>query len=336
MKIVVLAGGVGGARFVRGVREAVRRAAAASALASAELDVIVNTGDDWWLAGLRIAPDHDSLLYTLSGQNDEVRGWGRVGESERVSAELQAHGVTPDWFTLGDLDLGTHIARTAWLRSGLTPSQVSARLQERWPLGVTLHPATDDEVDTHVVLTTGERLHFQEWWTRHRAAVPAARFEQQNLEAARPSPGALAALAAADVVLIAPSNPVVSIGTILAVPGMREAVLNAGSARSVHLAAAPIVGVSPIIAGAAVRGMADACLTAIGVATDAAAVARHYGARSHGGLLDAWLVGVEDESLVARLRADGFAAAAVPLWMHDLDTAAALAVAALGTVAASS
>jgi len=323
MRIVVLAGGVGGARFVRGVREAVLRSAEDAPLANAAIDVIVNTGDDWWLAGLRIAPDHDSLLYTLSGQNDEVRGWGRVGETERVSAELHAHGVTPDWFMLGDLDLGTHIARSAWLRSGLTPSEVSQRLQARWPLGVTLHPATDDEVDTYVVTTDGDRMHFQEWWTRHRAALPAARFEQENLSAARPSPGALAALAAADVVLIAPSNPVVSIGTILSIPGMRDAVLSADGGL------APIVGVSPIIAGAAVRGMADACLTAIGVETDAAAVARHYGARSSGGLLDSWLVGLEDESLVASLRAEGFSAAAVPLWMRDLDTAAALAEAAL-------
>ncbi len=325
MKIVVLAGGVGGARFVRGVREAVHRAAPDAALAKAAIDVIVNTGDDWWLAGLRIAPDHDSLLYTLSGQNDEVRGWGRVGETERVSAELQAHGVTPDWFTLGDLDLGTHIARTAWLRSGFTPSEVSARLQARWPLGVTLHPATDDEVDTYVVTTAGDRMHFQEWWTRHRAALPAERFEQEGIADARPSPGALAALAAADVVLIAPSNPVVSIGTILSVPGMREALLSAGSDSGL----APIVGVSPIIAGAAVRGMAEACLRAIGVDTHAAAVARHYGARSSGGLLDAWLVGLEDESTIAGLRADGIAASAVPLWMRDLDTSAALAAAAL-------
>lgn len=316
----MLAGGVGGARFVRGLREAVRRWHPDSSI-----DVVVNTGDDWWLAGLRITPDLDSMLYTLSGQNDEVRGWGRVGESERVSAELQAYGVTPEWFTLGDLDLGTHIARSAWLRAGLTPSEVVARLQERWDLGgVRLHPATDHEIDTHVWVAsdTGaeEDMHFQEWWTRYRAQVPALRFEQRGIELASPSPGALAALDAADVVLIAPSNPVVSIGTILGIPGMRDAV---------RAAAAPIVGVSPIIAGSAVRGMADACLTTIGVATDAGAVARLYGPRAQGGLLDAWLVGVEDESLVAGLRADGVAAAAVPLWMRDLDTAAALADAAM-------
>lgn len=325
MRIVVLAGGVGGARFVRGLREAVRRAPVGSDLADASIDVIVNTGDDWWLAGMRITPDLDSMLYTLSGQNDEVRGWGRVGESERVSGELQAYGVTPEWFTLGDLDLGTHIARSAWLRSGLTPSEVVARLHDRWDLGgVRLHPATDQEIDTHVWVAsdTGaeEDMHFQEWWTRYRAQVPALRFEQRGIDLASPSPGALAALDAADVVLIAPSNPVVSIGTILGIPGMRDAVL---------AAAAPIVGVSPIIAGSAVRGMADACLTTIGVATDAGAVARHYGPRSAAGLLDTWLVGLEDESLVAGLRADGVAAAAVPLWMRDLDTAAALADAAV-------
>ena len=337
MRIVVLAGGVGGARFVRGLREAVRRAPVGSAISGAAIDVIVNTGDDWWLAGVRITPDLDSMLYTLSGQNDEVRGWGRVGESERVSAELQAYGVTPDWFTLGDLDLGTHIARTAWLRAGLTPSDVVERLTMRWNLGgVRLHPATDDEIDTHVWVAsdTGadEDMHFQEWWTRYRANVPALRFEQRGVDAARPSPGALAALAAADIVLVAPSNPVVSIGTILGIPGMHEAILGAGSgagnARPAS-GAAPIVGISPIIAGAAVRGMADACLSAIGVATDAGAVARHYGPRSQGGLLDAWLVGVEDELLVAELRAHGFAAAAVPLWMRDLDTSATLAEAAL-------
>lgn len=323
MRIVVLSGGVGGSRFVRGVREAIRRADA-EPWADASLDVIVNTGDDWWLAGLRIAPDHDSLLYTLSAQNDEVRGWGRVGESERVSSELHAYGVAPEWFTLGDLDLGTHIARSAWLRAGETPSDVARRLGARWQLGATLHPATDTEVDTHVVTTSGERMHFQEWWTRHRASLPVARFEQNNIVDAAPSPGALAALAAADVVLLAPSNPVVSIGTVLSVPGMRSALLSAGPSGD-----APIVGVSPIIAGAAVRGMADACLTAIGVETDAAAVGRHYGARASGGLLDAWLVGEEDAALVGELVSEGFDARAVPLWMRDLDTSAALAAAAL-------
>ncbi|MFI8595184.1 2-phospho-L-lactate transferase [Microbacterium sp. NPDC078428] len=315
MKVTVLAGGVGGARFVRGVREHARRSGDIE-----RIDVVVNTGDDWWLAGVRIWPDHDSLLYTLAGENDDERGWGRRGESERVAAELQAWGVTPPWFTLGDLDLGTHLARTAWLRAGETPSQVARRLGTRWVLGVTLHPATDDEIDTHVVVEGGDRMHFQEWWTRHRASLPAIRFEQAGIPKASPAPAALAAIAAADVILVAPSNPVVSIGPILAIPGMRDAL---------RRAPAPVVGVSGIIGGAAVRGMADSCLVAIGVETDAAAVARHYGARSRGGLLDGWLVAEEDAASAPALTADGIPSVAVPLWMRDADTSARLAADAL-------
>ncbi|WP_322411266.1 2-phospho-L-lactate transferase [Microbacterium invictum] len=315
MKITVIAGGVGGARFVRGVREHVRRSGQ-----DHTIDVVVNTGDDWWLAGLRIWPDHDSILYTLAGQNDEQRGWGRRGESERVSEELRTWGVTPEWFTLGDLDLGTHIARTAWLRAGETPSDVAGRLGARWDLGVALHPATDDEIDTHIVTPDGERLHFQEWWTRHRAQLAVARFEQQGIESARPAPAALAAIAAADVILLAPSNPVVSIGPVLEIPGIRDALATAS---------APIVGVSPIIGGAAVRGMAEACLAVIGVSADAGAVARHYGARGRGGVLDGWLVGEEDAQAVPAIDAAAIAARAVPLWMKDADTSAALAADAL-------
>lgn len=315
----MLSGGVGGARFVRGVREWARRDAAARGLVAADahqIDVIVNTGDDWWVSGLRVTPDHDSLLYTLAGQNDEVRGWGRAGESERVAPELQAWGVAPDWFTLGDLDLGVHIARTAWLRAGIPLSEIYRRLGSRWELGVTLHPATDDEIDTYVHTDGGQRLHFQEWWTRHRATLPATAFENADIERATPAPSTRAAIAAADVILLAPSNPVVSIGPILAVPGMREALA---------AAPAPIVGVSPVIGGRVVRGMADACLSAIGVRTDAAAVAAHYGPRSRGGVLDGWLVALEDADAAASVTAEGINARAVALWMRDADTSAALA-----------
>lgn len=327
MRITVLAGGVGGARFVRGVREEVGRRRRDGRVGSeASVDVVVNTGDDLWLAGVRLMPDFDSLLYALAGVNDTERGWGRAGETERVAAELREWGVGWPWFTLGDLDLGTHLARTSWLRDGLTPTQVGERLQARWPLGVRLRPATDTEVDTHVRVADPDApagtdaptrdLHFQEWWTRYRATLPALAFTQRNLDVARPAPGVTEAIAEADVVLIAPSNPVVSIGTILAIPGIREAL---------SATPAPVIGVSPIIGGAVVRGMADACLAAIGVDTDAAAVARHYGARAAGGLLDGWLVAEEDAAEVEALRADGFAARAVPLWMRDLDTSAALA-----------
>lgn len=327
MQITVLAGGVGGARFVRGVREAVtRRWPGSDGGSAASVTVIVNTGDDLWLAGLRLMPDFDSLLYALAGVNDTERGWGRAGETERVAAELREWGVGWPWFTLGDLDLGTHIARTAWLREGATVSEVAERLHTRWLLGVRLLPATDTEVDTHVVVddadTPGgeQELHFQEWWTRHRASLPAVAFRQRNIEVARPAPGVVETIARSDLVLVAPSNPVVSIGTILSIGGIPEA-----------LAAtrAPVVGVSPIIGGRVVRGMADACLPVIGVETSAEAVGRHYGPRRSGGLLDGWLVDEADAAAVAPLEKVGFVAASVPLWMRDLETSAALADAAI-------
>ena len=314
VKITVLSGGVGGARFLRGLREHVR-----SNLPGAEITAVVNTGDDMWLTGLRIAPDLDSIMYTLAGENDEVRGWGRIGETERVSGELRAYGVGWPWFTLGDLDIGTHITRSHLLREGQPLSAVTDRITSRWDLGVRLIPATGDEVETHVLVEGGE-LHFQEWWTRHRASLPALAFVQHGVEAATPAPGVLEAIAGADVVLVAPSNPVVSIGTILGIPGIRAA-LAATSAR--------VVGVSPIIAGSVVRGMADACLTAIGVETSAEAVALHYGARSSGGLLDAWLVDDTDAAALPALEAAGISARAVPLWMRDPATSAQLAADAL-------
>ena len=326
MKIAVLSGGVGGARFLRGVRAHVREAYPdGNGGSTASITAIVNTGDDMWLTGLRIAPDLDSIMYTLAGQNDEVRGWGRIGETERVSAELREYGVGWPWFTLGDLDLGTHITRSHYLRSGLTLAEATDRITARWDLGVRLLPVTNDEVETHVVVEDGASMHFQEWWTRHRAALPARAFVQVGVAAASPAPGVLEALAAADVILVAPSNPVVSIGTVLGIPGVREAVLSA---------TAPVVGVSPIIGGAVVRGMADACLTAIGVETSAAAVALHYGARASGGLLDAWLLDETDAALAPAVSAAGIRASVVPLWMRDLPTSAALAAAALAAAAA--
>lgn len=328
VRITVLSGGVGGARFVRGLRGWARQDAAhrgSAPEAVHDIRVVVNTGDDWWVSGLRVAPDHDSLLYTLSDQNDQERGWGRRGESERVAAELRAWGVAPNWFTLGDLDLGVHIARTSWLREGVPLGEVYRRLAQRWPLGVRLHPATESEIDTHVLTADGSRMHFQEWWTRHRAGVPAIGFENQAITDSRPSADALEAISTAEVLIVAPSNPVVSIGPILAIPGMAEALRSSS---------APIVGVSPVIGGRVVRGMADACLTAIGVRTDAAAIAAHYGPRASGGLLDGWLVDTSDAAGVPGLRAAGIAAAAVPLWMTDLDTSAALAADAVRLAAA--
>jgi LPPG:FO 2-phospho-L-lactate transferase len=319
-RIVVLAGGVGGSKFVVGVREAARRRWPDPAGGTrADITVIANTGDDLWLSGLRLQPDVDSMIYALAGVNDTDRGWGRAGETERVAAELHAWGAGWPWFTLGDLDLGTHIARTGWLRDGASGTEVVDRLASRWPLGVGLLPMTDAEVDTQVITAQG-RMHFQEWWTRHRAAVPAQGFDWPGIAQSVPAPGVREALTAADVILFAPSNPVVSLGPILAVPGIAEAVRAAPGA---------VVGVSPIIAGAPVRGMADACLAAVGLPATADAVGRHYGPREKGGLLDAWLIAEEDASLAEGLEATGLRAPVRPLWMRDLDSAADLAAAAL-------
>ncbi|MET0788108.1 MAG: 2-phospho-L-lactate transferase [Cellulomonas sp.] len=312
MKITVLSGGVGGARFTRGLRE----------LGIAEITVVANTGDDMWLHGVRVCPDLDTLLYTLGGAVHEDQGWGRRDESRRVSDDLQAYGLGWEWFTLGDLDLATHLARTELLRAGLPLSQVTARLAERWQPGVTLLPMTDDEVETHVVVEDGRTMHFEEWWVRHRAALPATRFVQTNVAASHPAPGVLEAIADADVVVIPPSNPVVSIGTILAIPGIRDAL---------RTTAAPVVGISPVIGGAPVRGMADACLAAIGVEPTALAVAQHYGRRPDG-ILDAWLVDERDADAVPALRSSGLAARATDTLMTDVPTTARIAAAAVALV----
>ena len=346
LRVVVLAGGVGGARFSLGVRAALSDRADAAAAASADpFTIVVNTGDDLWLSGVRLQPDVDSIVYALAGVNDARRGWGRAGDSERAGRELQEWGAGWPWFTLGDLDLGTHLARTGWLREGLSPTQVIERMSRRWPLGARLLPMTDAEVDTIVTVAessdsgrdrsvgaddaglergnpprTERAMHFQEWWTRHRAALRPLRFDNPGVAEAAPATGVLEAIAEADVVLIAPSNPVVSIGPILAVPGIHDA-----------LRAAPghVIGVSPIIGGRVVRGMADVCLAAIGVETSAAAVAAHYGARSADGLLDAWLIAEEDAASAAAIEGLGIRAVVTPLWMRDAATSAALAEAAL-------
>ena len=282
MRIVVLTGGIGGARFLLGVRAYAREV-------GAEVTAVVNVGDDLLLHGLKVCPDLDSVMYTLGGGADPERGWGRVGETWTVKSELAAYGAEPTWFGLGDKDIATHLVRTTMLNAGYPLSAVTQALATRWEPGLTLLPATDDRLETHVVVDgeQGQRaIHFQEWWVRYRADIPTHRFVFVGAETAEPAPGVLDAIGAADVVLIAPSNPVVSIAPILAVPGLRDAVAD-GSA--------PVVGVSPIIGGAPVRGMADRCLAVLGVECSAAGVGGLYGGRSSGGLLDGWLVAPEDE-----------------------------------------
>ena len=307
MRITVLVGGVGGARFLLGVR---------AAYPDAEITAVVNVGDDIWLHGLRITPDLDTCMYTLGGGIDVERGWGHTGETWSIRDELAAYGAEASWFGLGDKDTATHLVRTRMLRAGYPLSDVVAALCHRWQPGVTLLPVTDDRVETHVVVddpASGEQarkaIHFQEWWIRHKGELPVHRFASIGADDASILPAAREALANADVVLVAPSNPVVSIGTQLEVPGVRQA-----------LAATPakVIGLSPIIDGRPLRGMADRCLAAIGVDTTAEAVGRHFGARGDGGVLDGWLVHDGDTADVP-----GVAVRAVPLLMTDPATTTA-------------
>jgi LPPG:FO 2-phospho-L-lactate transferase len=308
MRITLLAGGVGGARFLRGLRAAVP---------DAEITVIGNTGDDISLFGLHVCPDLDTVMYTLGGGISEAQGWGRADESYTVQTELTAYGAGPDWFTLGDRDFATHIARTSMLTAGLPLSAVTKQLCERWKPGVTLLPMTDDDVQTHVLIDDEagtHTVHFQEWWVRLHAKVAALGFTATGAEHAAPAPGVLQAIGAADFILLPPSNPVVSIGVILAIPGIAEAV-----------SAKTVVGVAPVIGGAPVRGMADACLAAIGVQSTATAVAAHYGPA----MLNGWLVDSADEAAVGADELAGIAVRALPLYMTDVTAAASIAKAAV-------
>ncbi|HEY1703718.1 MAG TPA: 2-phospho-L-lactate transferase [Trebonia sp.] len=307
MRITVLAGGVGAARFLRGLM---------AAAPDAQITVIGNTGDDITLFGLRVCPDLDTVMYTLGGGISEEQGWGRSDETFAVSGELAAYGAGPSWFTLGDRDFGTHITRSQLLADGAPLSEVTRVLCERWQPGVTLLPMSDDRIETHVYLEDAEQsdVHFQEWWVRLHAAGKVRAITPVGAAEAAASPGVLEAISGADFVILPPSNPVVSIGPILAVPGIREAVRSQ-----------TVVGVSGIIGGAPVRGMADACLTAIGVETSAAAVAAHYGAA----LLNGWLVDDQDKAVVDDPALDGIAVRALPLYMRDPETTRAIAQAAL-------
>jgi len=328
VKVTVLVGGVGGARFLLGVQKLLGLGQFASDEAggtgnSHELTAVVNVGDDAWMHGVRICPDLDTCMYTLGGGIDPERGWGHRDETWNAKAELAAYGVQPDWFGLGDRDLGTHLVRSQMLRAGYPLTDVTEALCARWAPGATLLPVTDDRCETHVVVTdpdTGDQraIHFQEWWVRYRAKIPTHSFAFVGSEQAKATTRVSDAIADADIVFLAPSNPVVSIGSILAVPGVRSALRST---------AAPVVGYSPIIGGKPLRGMADECLTVIGVDSTSEAVGRYHGARSGTGVLDAWLIADGD-----RAEIDGVAVAAIPLLMTDPDATAAMVRAGMDLV----
>ncbi|MCZ1000514.1 2-phospho-L-lactate transferase [Streptomyces mirabilis] len=309
MRIVVLAGGIGGARFLRGLQRAVP---------DADITVIGNTGDDIHLFGLKVCPDLDTVMYTLGGGINEEQGWGRTDETFHLKEELAAYGVGPEWFGLGDRDFATHIVRTQMLSAGYPLSAVTEALCDRWKPGVRLIPMSDDRVETHVAVEIdGQRkvIHFQEYWVRLRASVPAEAVVPVGAEQAKPAPGVLEAIAEADVILFPPSNPVVSIGTILAVPGIREAIADAG---------VPVVGLSP---SSATRPCGHGRQGAGG---GRRRVHGHGGRRAlRLGLLDGWLVDTVDASAVEQVEAAGIRCRAVPLMMSDLDTAAQMAREAL-------
>ncbi|MUL67641.1 2-phospho-L-lactate transferase [Mycobacterium sp. CBMA 234] len=323
MKVTVLVGGVGGARFLLGVQKLLGLGQFAEPGADPsphELTAIVNVGDDAWMYGVRICPDLDTCMYTLGGGIDPERGWGHRDETWHAKEELAAYGVQPDWFGLGDRDLATHLVRSQMLRAGYPLSQITEALCDRWQPGARLLPVSDDRSETHVVVTDPESgdqraIHFQEWWVRYRAQIPTHSFAFIGTEKATAAPGVADAIAGADVVLLAPSNPVVSIGAILAVPGLRNAL---------RTTAAKVIGYSPIVAGKPLRGMADDCLKVIGVDSTSEAVGTHYGARSTTGILDGWLIDEGDAADV-----DGVQVKAVPLLMADPDATAEMVRAGL-------
>jgi LPPG:FO 2-phospho-L-lactate transferase len=313
VKVTVLVGGVGGARFLLGVQHLLGLGRFSDGSQSDnDLTAIVNVGDDAWMYGVRICPDLDTCMYTLGDGIDSERGWGRRDETWHAKEELAAYGVQPDWFGLGDRDLATHLVRSQMLRAGYPLSQVTEALCDRWQPGARLLPASDDRSETHVVITdpgpgdqAGEKraIHFEEWWVRYRAQVPTHSFAFVGADKATAGPGVTEAIETADVVLLAPSNPVVSIGAILAVPGIRGA-LRSTTAR--------VIGYSPIIGGKPVRGMADECLSVLGVASTSDAVGGYYGPRSGVGILDGWLVHEGDHAEI-----DGVEVRSAPLLMTD-------------------
>ena len=292
-KITALSGGVGGAKLVEGL---------ASILPPEDLSVIVNTGDDFDHLGLRICPDLDTVLYMLAGVAHPVHGWGRAGESLTVLETLKELGG-PGWFQLGDKDLALHLRRTQMLSAGLSLSEVTAELCSRFGVQCSVLPASDEEVST-VVVTEGEgELPFQEYFVARRCEPAVRGFSFTAAKQAKPAPGVLAAVEGADLVVFGPSNPWVSIDPILALPGLREALMEK-----------EVVAVSPIVGGKALKGPAAKMFSELGISPSAAAAAGHYGP-----VLDGFVIDEEDRQYAGEIEKMGIRVLATDTIMRDAD-----------------
>ena len=314
MKVAALAGGIGAGKFLRGLTRVVP---------GEDLTAIVNVADDIVVHGLHVSPDPDSVTYWLGDAFDRERGWGRRGETFRANEQLTAIDADRSWFGLGDLDLGTHLFRTGLLAEGVPLSEIIGRISARFGIGARLLPASDDRIETRIECTNSDGtpldLHFQEYWVRRGGADEVTGVRYVGAQAASPAPGVVEAIASADAVMICPSNPVVSIGPILAVPGIREAVAARHDA---------VVGVSGIVGGAPVAGMADRLMPAVGIDVSATGVATSYK-----DLLAAWLLDDVDAEAIPAVEAMGIHCAATDTIMVDDERAEAVARAALELLA---
>jgi LPPG:FO 2-phospho-L-lactate transferase len=309
--IVALAGGVGSARFLSGLLQVVD---------PLEVVIVGNTGDDDWFHGLRVCPDLDSVTYALAGANNPETGWGLAGETFATLGALERYGV-PTWFNIGDRDFATHLYRTERLRAGAQLSEVTAAIAAAWGLTCRLLPMSDDAVSTRITAAMPEgyvELALEEWFVRERCEPPVVSVRFEGAEAARPAPGVLDALHDAEAIVICPANPILSIAPILAVPGIREAVAAHGR----------VVGVSNLIAGAAVRGPADRLLADLGIEASCVGVARAYR-----DLCAAFVIDEQDAARASEVEALGVRAVVTDTLMTDARVAASLARETLDAVA---
>ena len=300
--IAALCGGVGAARFLRGLVDVVD---------AREVTAIVNTGDDVVLHGLHVSPDLDTVTYTLAGAVSAERGWGLEGETWAVMQALGRYPSELSWFNLGDRDLATHLFRTQRLRDGATLSEVTREVARAWGIPVTILPMTDDRVETRMDVEGEGDIGFQEYFVRRRHSVPVRGVRFDGAATARPAPGVLDALAGASTVVICPSNPIVSIGPVLAVPGVRGAV---------EAARQRAVAVSPIVAGAALKGPADRLLAELGHEVSVVGVARLYAP-----MAATLVVDDADAALAGAVEAEGMRCVVAPTVMRGPAEAAALA-----------